>query len=599
MYTDPAGARALFVQLEAQLTASADEALTTRLLVMRGNLANLDYRFEDAAAHFTEARRRARAAGDAHAEAEVLADYAGTLLNLDRVSEAAQVIDEGQALASRAQWPSAWRLALREGFLRLQVGSVEEALAGFAKAKGAAPELAPADASTKDAYYGALLYAGFGRVYTVGQDLGRASEAYQRVVELCAQFNMRGRLPFHYLDLGRAHMANGRRAEATENLERAIASAGPRDKHALAAANANLGYYALHDEDWATATQRLDAAEHHYRTASPPATSDLSVVHLWRASMHRARGKTGAAEESLIASLETARAGEDRAQEAAVCREIAEYYAELDRYRDAYEYRLLYEQIQREVEEQVRAQRIGELELRHEVEERRRESELLKLKAARLQLKALRAQMNPHFMFNALNSIQEFITSERADEAAEHLAHFARLMRQSLNYSERETITLEEEVDFLGNYLALNRELRFAEAFTYDISVGDELEDDIVGLPAMLVQPYVENAIEHGVRLVERGHISVAFDSPPDDDSVLEITITDNGIGRARAAEQQARRSTAHRSMGTAITQRRLELLNAGGTAAAAVRYEDLLDTDGTAAGTRVHIRLPILWQHA
>ena len=598
LYSDPGGVRKLLVQLGSLLEESPNQAVALQHSLMQGNLANLEYRFDDAVALLQEARLQAQATGNIRAEVVVLADLAGALLNLDRVADAAAAIDAAHSLDHSERVAQQWRVHIREGFLHLRLRSLDEALTSFAKAKEQLPTLAPAASTIVDAYYAALLYAGYGRVYSNGQDITRAITAYQRVVAICDEFNMRGRLPYHYLDLGRAQMAGGFRQEAIANFEATITVASVQDKHALAAASANLGYYAITDERWDDAAKRFDAAEHHYRTASKASPSDLSVINLWRARMERARGQAAQAEAALIASLELAREGQDQAQLAEVCREIADYYANLDRYQDAYEYRILYEEIRAEVEAEERAQRIGELELRHEVEERRREAQVLKLKAARLQLKALRAQMNPHFMFNALNSIQEFITSERGLEAATHLAHFARLMRQSLDYSERETITLEEEVDFLRNYLDLNCKLRFEGAFTYDIDIDEELEDDLVGLPAMLVQPYVENAIEHGIRLVDRGHISVGFSSPADDDGVLLIVITDNGIGRQQAELQRAKRLSNHRSMGTAITKHRLELLNSAASKESAVHYEDLVDTDGTAAGTRVTIELPIVWQH-
>ena len=313
--------------------------------------------------------------------------------------------------------------------------------------------------------------------------------------------------------------------------------------------------------------------------------------------MGRKRGQHELAERALIDSLTHAKQGKGRGQLAEVYLEISDYYAEQKQFEDAYTYRLYYERVQQEVNEAENVQRLSELELRHEVEERRRESQLLKLKATRLQLKALRAQMNPHFIFNALNSIQEFIVSKQPIEAASHLALFARLMRQSLDYSEREVITLEEEITFLTNYLDLNQKLRFRDEFTYSIVVADDLEEDLIGIPAMLVQPYVENAIEHGIRLVEAGHVQIEFSSPSNDDETLIIVIQDNGVGRQRSAAQHSTRLSDHKSMGTTITKHRLELLNTGERENTAVVYTDLVDTDGSAAGTRVTITLPINWQ--
>ena len=321
----------------------------------------------------------------------------------------------------------------------------------------------------------------------------------------------------------------------------------------------------------------------------------LDHIELRAVRLAKERGTRPEVEQALISAFELADEADDTRQLASVCNEIAEFHASQGEFEEAYEYRLRYEDLQRAASEESSVRRIGELELKHEVEERRRESELLKLKATQLQLKALRAQMNPHFIFNALNAIQEVINGNRATEAAAHLAHFAQLMRQSLDYSEREVISLEEEVDFLRNYLELNRKLRFKEEFTYSLTVDEDLEDDLIGLPAMLVQPYVENALEHGIRLKANGHITVHFASPEADEDALHITIRDNGVGRGAAAARPTQAGT-HKSMGTTITRHRLELLNREHGDTTAVTYTDLHDADETPAGTQVDITLPIRW---
>jgi len=149
------------------------------------------------------------------------------------------------------------------------------------------------------------------------------------------------------------------------------------------------------------------------------------------------------------------------------------------------------------------------LEAKYDFERRKQEAELLILQANRLQLKALRAQMNPHFLYNALNSIQNYITSNDMTHAAKYLAKFAKLMRQSLEYSDVEVISLEKEIAFLENYLFINEKLRFADRMSYRIKVDDDIEEDLIGVPAMIVQPYLENAIEHGLRSKKDGILAV------------------------------------------------------------------------------------------
>ena len=116
--------------------------------------------------------------------------------------------------------------------------------------------------------------------------------------------------------------------------------------------------------------------------------------------------------------------------------------------------------------------------------------------------------MNPHFMYNALNAIQNYITSNKLTDAAKYLAKFAKLMRQSLDYSDMEIISLEKEIEFLENYLLINQKLRFEDNIRYIIKVDDEIEEDIMGIPTMIIQPYIENAVWHGLRYkTEKGKL--------------------------------------------------------------------------------------------
>ena len=608
IYTDTAGARRHLAALRERLDDDDGGGVAAAYHGMLGVVANLEHDYARAEDLLRRAREEARLGGQLDYALELGADLAGVLLNLNRVAESAALIDATREEAAPRAWDGAWQLDVREGFVHLGIGDVAAALAKFASARKGVPDLAAATGATvRHAHYAALLYAGLGRVYLRGGEAHRAIEAYDRVVGICAAANIRGRLAYHYLDLGRAHMAAHNAAEAVHSFCEAMEVAGAQDRLALAAASANLGYYALEERRWRRAERHFDAAEHHYRAATVPVRADLSRIAVWRARMAAARrGRARHVEPLLLTALEHANASDDRAQVASVCALLAEHYAAAGEFESAYNYRVLHDEIRREVDAAASERRLGELELRHELEERRTESQLLKLGAAQLQLKALRAQMNPHFIFNALNSIQEVITSKRPDEAAAHLAHFARLMRQSLDYSEREVISLEEEVGFLRNYLELSQRLRFRDAFTFEIAVGDELEDDLVGLPAMLVQPYVENALEHGIRLVDAGHVRIEFGFAPrdggggePDEDTLRIAVSDNGVGReASARQRRARRGqTEHKSMGTSITQNRLELLNRGLGRAASVRYEDLRDGgSGEPRGTLVVITIPIRW---
>ena len=237
-----------------------------------------------------------------------------------------------------------------------------------------------------------------------------------------------------------------------------------------------------------------------------------------------------------------------------------------------------------------------ELEVKYEAEKKKQETELLRLQATRLQLKALRAQMNPHFMYNALNSIQNYITSNEVTSAAKYLAKFAQLMRRSLEYSDLEIISLEKEIEFLEEYLHLNEKLRFENRLNYEIIIDEEIEEDILGVPTMIIQPYVENAIEHGLRTKKDGLIRVLF-FLYDEDTILCV-VEDNGIGREKAHQLRLQdpQYQNHRSRGTSITEERLEILRNSKGKEPFVKTIDLKDEQtGEASGTRVEIMIPVM----
>lgn len=210
---------------------------------------------------------------------------------------------------------------------------------------------------------------------------------------------------------------------------------------------------------------------------------------------------------------------------------------------------------------------------------------------------ALRAQMNPHFLFNALNSIQEMIVVNNKRAASTYLGKFADLMRLYLNHSQEESVTLAEELDALKLYLELEQ-VRFEDSLTIDLEIAPDLSLDTLTLPPMLLQPYVENAFKHGLlhQMVGR-HLKLVF-ALDDEQVCLCCHIQDNGIGRLASAQlKQARQG--HQSFASSATERRLTLLNYNKKNAITVDIEDLVDELGQALGTTVHICIPLDWQES
>ena len=208
--------------------------------------------------------------------------------------------------------------------------------------------------------------------------------------------------------------------------------------------------------------------------------------------------------------------------------------------------------------------------------------------------KALRAQMNPHFIFNSLNSIQNFILDRDDQKADLYLANFSSLMRRVLENSRHNQISLADELETLRIYLELEH-LRFENKFEFAISVTDDIEQEEIFIPPSIIQPYLENAIWHGLMPSgENGMLLLKVKKYQD--NLLRIIIEDNGIGREASAKMR-KKSRHHKSTGMKNIEERLELLNKTGREGYAVEIEDLKNKEGTAAGTRIILSIP--FEHA
>ncbi len=208
-----------------------------------------------------------------------------------------------------------------------------------------------------------------------------------------------------------------------------------------------------------------------------------------------------------------------------------------------------------------------------------------------MELNALRAQMNPHFTFNVLNSIQQYIMSNDKSTAQKYLTAYAQMVRNILNYSREGFISLSQEIDFLKSYIDLEL-MRFPKKIEYEIIVNEDLEIDLINVPALLIQPYVENAINHGLlNSKKQGKLVINL---KEDDEVLKCTIEDNGIGREAARKIREETKRNHVSAGLSINQRRLELLNADTSTDVSVKIIDLKDNAGHPLGTRVELNISL-----
>lgn len=210
-----------------------------------------------------------------------------------------------------------------------------------------------------------------------------------------------------------------------------------------------------------------------------------------------------------------------------------------------------------------------------------------------LERKALRLQMNPHFIFNTLNSIQNYILEHNKTSAISYLNKFSRMMRQVLYNSDKAFVPLSDEISLLKNYIELER-LRFGSTFDFTFHVGDDVEEDFIAIPPMLIQPHVENAILHGlVNLKDRkGQLKISFEMQSIE--TIRCIVQDNGIGREASEELKKKSRSKHKSRGVVITQQRLQRINNFYSNELSVIFEDMKDDSGAAAGTRVVLIIPV-----
>ncbi|MEP0369272.1 MAG: histidine kinase [Cyclobacteriaceae bacterium] len=206
------------------------------------------------------------------------------------------------------------------------------------------------------------------------------------------------------------------------------------------------------------------------------------------------------------------------------------------------------------------------------------------------ELKALKAQMNPHFIFNVLNSIQEFIILNQKDLASDYLAMFADLIRGYLHYSSLGHIPLADEIESISQYLELEK-LRFGESMSFEVDFDSKLNTEAIKIPTMIIQPYVENAIKHGL-FSKKGDKKLSVDFRSSDEETIICTITDNGVGRAKASELKQHSPAKYKSFATEANASRLELFNQTTYKKIGVETEDLTDENGP-SGTRVIITIP------
>ena len=233
--------------------------------------------------------------------------------------------------------------------------------------------------------------------------------------------------------------------------------------------------------------------------------------------------------------------------------------------------------------------------LRLERSEKEKQLANLNRKTTELEMQALRAQMNPHFIFNSLNSINRFILQNNKVQASEYLTKFSKLIRLILQNSQVPLISLESELESLHLYLELES-LRFDHHFDFSVKVDEDIDTSTIKIPPLIIQPYAENAIWHGLmHKEEKGHLAIElFES----DGFLCCRISDDGIGRKKASELKSKSASTHKSMGLRITSDRIAMMQQKKNLDTTITIQDLVLADGSAGGTEVLLKIPVMEQN-
>ena len=236
---------------------------------------------------------------------------------------------------------------------------------------------------------------------------------------------------------------------------------------------------------------------------------------------------------------------------------------------------------------------IVEKELTMQKLESERVKSALQQQATELEMQALRAQMNPHFIFNSLNSINRFILQNDKSMASEYLTKFSRLVRLILQNSQSSLIPLESELEALQLYLELES-VRFNHHFHFTIRLDPGMDVSALKVPPLIIQPYAENAIWHGLmHKEEKGHLQIEL---YEEGNMLCCKIADDGIGRKKAVEIKSKSAATHKSMGIQITANRIAMLQKENSDASQIKITDLVLPDGRVGGTEVLLKIPVCY---
>lgn len=277
---------------------------------------------------------------------------------------------------------------------------------------------------------------------------------------------------------------------------------------------------------------------------------------------------------------------------------LSDSYSKIGDFENAYHNRLKLEEVTARINSLERTEVLNTMQVRFETEKKEKAIKDLQLaneqfarRKIAAELESLRSRMNPHFVYNVMNTIQSLIILDKKEEASMAVERFARLNRITLEHSGKNEVTIDEEIILLKNYIE-TEQLLMQGNFNYSIEVDENLESDFTFLPSLLIQPFVENAIKHGL-MHQSGEkiLSIKFNQQ---NKLLQILIEDNGIGMKKSNEINKKISNKPISFATRAIEERLSLLNETRTLPINITMTDLYYSDEKLSGTKVEILIPL-----
>ena len=301
--------------------------------------------------------------------------------------------------------------------------------------------------------------------------------------------------------------------------------------------------------------------------------------------------------QGALALLESLAADElyiaDRNERMHVYQKLHEQYKCIGDFEKAYTYFEKFYNIRLEITGDERTKTMSELQTKYDSERKEAQVKQLQIDNLNSELRLLKSQMNPHFMFNAIGSVSNLMQSGRVDEAQDSLRKFSRLMRSTLEQSQGDDILLEDEIDFLENYLHLEQ-LILGDNFSFTITVDESIDVAYERIPSLILQPIVENALKHGLRTKQgERKLNISFTLEEDgEQTTMQILIDDNGIGRKASTELNKDRKQ-HQSFATKSIDERIKIINTTAEfEKITLSFIDKIDAEGGATGTSVLIKI-------